>query len=257
MNVVFRTDASTALGSGHVTRCLTLAETLRAHGARVCFVCRSGEGDLSDSIAARGFIVLRLAVAASDESERSASCAPLGAGWQEDATQTQAAIHAAGEEPDWLVVDHYALDRRWELVLRSLSRRIMVIDDLADRPHDCDLLLDQNFDNPLHARYTRLLPADARTLLGAQFALVRPEFARHRPSALARRSGQLRRVLVSMGGTDPIRLWHWLGLRGRQRTGSHSMWSSARAIRTGRRFAGRVRTFRRLSFIFKPRAWRS
>lgn len=203
MNVVFRTDASTALGSGHVTRCLTLAETLRAHGARVCFVCRSGEGDLSDSIAARGFIVLRLAVAASDESERSASCAPLGAGWQEDATQTQAAIHAAGEEPDWLVVDHYALDRRWELVLRSLSRRIMVIDDLANRPHDCDLLLDQNFDNPLHARYTRLLPADARTLLGTQFALVRPEFARHRPSALARRSGQLRRVLVSMGGTDP------------------------------------------------------
>jgi UDP-2,4-diacetamido-2,4,6-trideoxy-beta-L-altropyranose hydrolase len=199
MNVVFRTDASTALGSGHVMRCLTLAEELRSHGADVAFVCRTHDGHMSDLIADRGFIVFRLA-AADPEARRGAVVATS---WQEDAAQTQAALQTAGVTPDWLVVDHYALDRRWETVLRSRVRRIMVIDDLADRPHDCDLLLDQNFDSPLHSAYARLLPSAARLLLGTEFALVRREFEVHRSCALARRNGQLRRVLVSMGGTDP------------------------------------------------------
>jgi UDP-2,4-diacetamido-2,4,6-trideoxy-beta-L-altropyranose hydrolase len=188
MNVVFRTDASTTLGSGHVMRCLTLAEVLRNHGATVSFVCCILEGHMHDAIAARGFAVLSL----SGDS-----------GWQGDAAHTQAAIQRTRAAPNWLVVDHYALDSRWEIALRNYADRIMVIDDLADRPHDCDLLLDQNFDSPLHARYARLMPSTARSLLGTQYALVRPEFALERPRALARRKGELRRVLVTMGSTDP------------------------------------------------------
>jgi len=201
MNVVIRTDASTALGSGHVMRCMTLAEELSGRGATVIFVCRMGDGHMNDSIAGRGFVVLPLAAGA--ELEISTRGALNDALWQEDAAQTQAALKATGRTPDWLVVDHYALDRRWEGVLRSVARRIMVIDDLANRPHDCDLLLDQNIPNPLHGRYARFLPSDTRSLLGTEYALVRPEFARHRTCALARRNGQLQRVLVSMGGTDP------------------------------------------------------
>jgi len=191
MNVVFRSDASTALGSGHVMRCLTLAEELRSQGAVVTFVCRVCDGDMCDSIAGRGFGVFLLNIASS------------GASWEEDAVQTQAALQTAGVVPEWLVVDHYALDRRWEAMLRRKTRHIMVIDDLANRPHDCDLLLDQNFDSPLHRSYARLVPGAARLLLGTEYALVRREFELHRPCALARRTGQLRRILISMGGTDP------------------------------------------------------
>jgi UDP-2,4-diacetamido-2,4,6-trideoxy-beta-L-altropyranose hydrolase len=191
MNFVFRSDASSALGSGHVMRCLTLAEELRNRGAIVAFVCRIRDGDMCDAIAAHGFVVFRLNISA------------LEAGWEMDAAQTQAALRSAGLVAEWLVVDHYDLDRRWEAVLRSQARHIMVIDDLANRPHDCDLLLDQNFDSPLHRSYARLLPAAARLLLGTEFALVRAEFEQHRQCALVRRTGQLRRILISMGGTDP------------------------------------------------------
>ena len=99
MNVVFRTDASTALGSGHVMRCLTLAEELRSHGADVAFVCRTHDGHMSDLIADRGFIVFRLA-AADPEARRGAVVATS---WQEDAAQTQAALQTAGVTPDWPV----------------------------------------------------------------------------------------------------------------------------------------------------------
>src|ERR1700689_2629885 len=106
MNVVFRTDASTALGSGHVMRCLTLAEVLRSHGVTASFVCRILKGQMHDAIAGRGFAVLSLSGAAD---------------WQEDAAHTQAALQGTGAAPDWLVVDHYALDRRWEMALRSYA----------------------------------------------------------------------------------------------------------------------------------------
>lgn len=205
MKVVFRVDASVTIGTGHVMRCLTLAGALRKHGAAAMFICREHEGHLCNLIEERGYAVTRLPVA---EAAISGERAPvdggrLGASLQEDANQTRAAIEAEGARPNWLIVDHYALDQGWENVLRASVERIMVIDDLADRPHDCDLLLDQNFDNPLHRLYAQLLPGGAKQLLGASYAMVRPEFSECREAALRRREGQVRRLLVSMGGTDP------------------------------------------------------
>jgi UDP-2,4-diacetamido-2,4,6-trideoxy-beta-L-altropyranose hydrolase len=125
----------------------------------------------------------------------------LGASWQEDARQTRAAIAPLGVKPTWLVVDHYALDRRWEQALRPSVDRIMVIDDLADRPHDCDLLLDQNYYADGDARYDALMPSRSQKLLGPQYALLRPEFGDLREH-LRRRDGTVCRVLVSFGGGD-------------------------------------------------------
>jgi UDP-2,4-diacetamido-2,4,6-trideoxy-beta-L-altropyranose hydrolase len=160
------------------------------------FVCAAGPGDMIDEISARDMRASRLC--ANGEAGGAASTA-----WEPDAEQTGAAIAAAGLSPHWLVVDHYGLDRRWERALRGHARRIMAIDDLADRAHDCEMLLDQNLANPRHARYRQLLPSGATQLLGCQYALVGAEFARLRAAALARRRGQLERVLISMGGSDP------------------------------------------------------
>lgn len=197
MDIVFRADASLQIGSGHLMRCLTLADQLRAEGARTTFVCREHAGHLGDLVAARGHAVARLPVHATPAGG-AAYDQWLGATWQRDAAETAAALPG---RPDWLVADHYAIDARWEAALRPAVDRLMVIDDLADRPHDCDLLLDQNLAARMERRYDGLLPAAAVLLPGPHFALLRPEFAAAR-AALRVRDGQVRRLFLFIGGAD-------------------------------------------------------
>lgn len=206
MNVLFRCDASVIIGTGHVMRCLTLAAALRNAGVQCRFVCRAHPGNLIETIRQRGFAVAELPWQAgwqcSDTAPRHAAW--LGADWRSDAEQTQAA--AAGTAPDWLIVDHYALDARWESLMRGWARRIMVIDDLADRPHDCDLLLDQNWHGAQTAsRYAGLVSAECTHLLGPRYALLQPEYAALR-AQMPQRDGKVRRVLVFFGGSDPANL---------------------------------------------------
>lgn len=124
----------------------------------------------------------------------------LGATQEQDA-ETCAMI-LAELQPDWLIVDHYALDARWEAVLKPHYRRLMVIDDLADRPHQCDLLLDQTFGRNSED-YKPWVPADSTLLCGSQCALLRPEFSALRPYSLQRRENpKLEHLLITMGGVD-------------------------------------------------------
>lgn len=206
MRVAFRADASQAIGSGHVMRCLALADALRGRGASVQFVCRQHAGNLSDLIEGRGYSVARLPAPDAvpptlDPARQGLAYAEwLGATWTDDARQTVQAVAADGTV-DWMVVDHYGIDAAWESCARSTARRVLVIDDLADRRHDCDILVDQNLhDDPL-PRYAGLVPASCVRLLGPAYALLRPEFAAAR-RVLRRRSGEVRRVLVSFGGVD-------------------------------------------------------
>jgi UDP-2,4-diacetamido-2,4,6-trideoxy-beta-L-altropyranose hydrolase len=203
MQIVFRTDASLQIGTGHVMRCLTLAHALQERGAQCSFICREHPGNLIDQIRQHGFLVYALPC---DQDwameEKSPSHAGwLGADWLADAQESQV---GAGETAiDWLIVDHYALDSRWEHAMRAHCRHIMVIDDLADRTHYCDLLLDQNLGRKSED-YSGLLKGKTKTLIGPQYALLRPEFAALRPQSLARRQNnpQLRRLLITMGGVD-------------------------------------------------------
>jgi UDP-2,4-diacetamido-2,4,6-trideoxy-beta-L-altropyranose hydrolase len=183
MKVVFRADASVKVGSGHVMRCLTLADALRAQGLDTYFLCRPDPGHLGTLIEGRGHRLAWLP-------ERSTLTS--------DAGDSSAVL--AGEAPwDWLVVDHYGLDAAWEAQLRGVARQIMAIDDLADRPHDCDLLLDQNLQKP--GRYVGLVPDSCTLLIGPKYALLRPQFAAAR-QALPARVGQVYRLLVFCGGAD-------------------------------------------------------
>jgi UDP-2,4-diacetamido-2,4,6-trideoxy-beta-L-altropyranose hydrolase len=118
----------------------------------------------------------------------------------EDAEATMAAIQPGNGKP-LLVVDHYRVGESWEKRLRPHVERLAVIDDLADRPHDCDILVDQNkvFDQDA---YEGLIPASAKALVGPRYALLRPEFAQWR-AVPRRRDGRLRRMAVSFGGSDP------------------------------------------------------
>ena len=202
MRIAFRTDASLQIGTGHVMRCLTLADALRERGAQSTFICRPHAGHLLYLIQRRGHTAKALAPA---DDAFTAPADPthakwLGTDWASDAAQTQQAL---GEQVvDWLVVDHYALDRRWEQTMRPHTGRIMAIDDLADRPHDCDLLLDQNLGRQAKD-YGGLLSRHTQTLIGPAYALLRPEFAQWREHSLQRRAQpQLKNLLITMGGVD-------------------------------------------------------
>jgi UDP-2,4-diacetamido-2,4,6-trideoxy-beta-L-altropyranose hydrolase len=205
VKVAFRADASVQIGTGHVMRCLTLADALARQGHQCRFVCREHEGHLGDLIASKGY-GLTLLPSRSDNELALKDCGSdnyalwLGVPWQEDARQTLDALKAW--KPDWLVVDHYALDAKWERALANAVGKIMVIDDLANRPHECALLLDQNLGR-VASDYDGLLPGGCQRLIGPRYALLRPEFAKLREQSLKRRRHpELQRILISLGGVD-------------------------------------------------------
>jgi UDP-2,4-diacetamido-2,4,6-trideoxy-beta-L-altropyranose hydrolase len=204
-NVIIRADASVQIGTGHVMRCLTLADELRRRGAEIAFVCREFDGNLCSYIEKKGYSVRRLPVSDPPTQNIESNlkhAAWLGAGWQTDAGQIEEIIKSLRAAPDWLVVDHYALDEKWEEYLRPYVKKIMVIDDIADRPHDCDLLLDQNFYENLENRYDGLVPPCCKKLLGPKYALLRSEFREARKN-LRKRNGNVKRIMVFFGGSDP------------------------------------------------------
>ena len=210
MRVAFRTDASLRIGSGHVVRCLTLASALRESGATCIFVCREHAGDLLDLIRQQGFEAIALPLPEGANSRpRNPSTSLLayadwlGDSWQGDAEQTLAALN--GKLADWLVVDHYALDGAWEEAMRPACRWVLAIDDLANRDHCCDLLLDQNLVAQMAERYLARVPTSCRQLLGPRFALLQPRYAALH-ARVPPREGSVRCVLAYFGGADNVNL---------------------------------------------------
>lgn len=208
MNVAFRADASLTIGTGHVMRCLTLASALKQKGAEVLFVSREHPGHMCEEMSLRGFAVARMPVMSDRQADDRTSEVGLpdhahwlGASWKQDADETREVINKTFGTTDWLIVDHYALDARWETVLRPHTKRLMVIDDLADRSHGCDLLLDQNLIAGMESRYNGLVSPGCMCLLGPSHALLRPQFAEAREK-LRTRDGSVRRILVLFGGGD-------------------------------------------------------
>lgn len=199
LKVAVRADASKYIASGHVVRCLTLAAKLRAAGCEVVFVCRSGAADMADVVDSAGFQVLRLPGLGNGEDAFRESHEVGHADWTLDASQTLEVL--SGSRWDWLVVDHYALDARWESRVGAVAGRVMAIDDTADRVHACHLLLDQNLHVEPERRYDGLIPSACGTLFGPGYALLRDEFALCR-ARLRQRSGRIARVLISYGGVD-------------------------------------------------------
>lgn len=207
MNVVFRVDASIQMGTGHVMRCLTLADALKNRGAECYFICREHPGNFIGLITQRGYHVDALPYMDLSQEDKLqnhnadlAHASWLGATQKADASLCIPIMEAL--KPDWLIVDHYALDIRWEQVLRPYCKRVMVIDDLADREHDCDLLLDQTFGRDLKD-YIARVPVSCEILCGAEYALLRPEFSQWREYSLERReNSQLKHLLINLGGVD-------------------------------------------------------
>lgn len=185
-DIIFRVDSSRSLGAGHLMRCLTLAEAMKNRGARSHFVYQTLPDHLGRLIKERGY-----------------SCTEISGrhfDLDRDAQLTLDSIHSTGA--DWVIIDHYLIDARWESCIKRAVERVIVIDDLANRHHQCDFLIDQN---PIQfgKRYDELVAANTVQLLGTEYALIRPEFLELRSESLQRRAnGSLKNLTISMGGID-------------------------------------------------------
>jgi UDP-2,4-diacetamido-2,4,6-trideoxy-beta-L-altropyranose hydrolase len=201
MKVVFRTDASNIIGTGHVMRCLNLAEALRDKKVECEFICREHDGNLLGSIEEKGFRVkaLPLELTRLESESENYGLAWLGVTPKEDARQAARAIDGTA---DWIIVDHYAIDQSWESQLYQKTEKLMVIDDLANRKHLCDLLVDQNwYGATTSSRYDDYTPGFCKKLLGPQYAILDSEYSSFRNKSVEK-TGAVENVLVFLGGSD-------------------------------------------------------
>ncbi len=189
--IAVRVDASVQLGIGHVMRCITLTRMLvQALDTSITFVCNDDlPAEMAEMIQQYGYRLRRIAVP-KDESAYS---------WEQDAEQTIACL--SEQSIDWLIVDHYQLDQHWERELRPYTDHILVIDDLANRVHDCDALLDQNLHPSMYSRYEALVKPDCRLFIGPAYILLRPEFVKYREHRQS--VERCRHILINFGGSDP------------------------------------------------------
>ena len=201
--VFIRTDASKQIGSGHIMRCLSLAIVLRDSGVNVEFITRNHQGNLNEQIAKMNFKVNLLMDKSSISKKQNLSKGYgfLGVSQAVDASDTINVL--LDKNPDWLIIDHYALDYRWEKKLRPYCKKIMVIDDMANRIHDCDLLLDQNYIHN-NNRYNDLVSEDTIRLLGPKYALLREDFIdiENKKDSF----DETKRIFLFYGGVDPDNL---------------------------------------------------
>ena len=202
--IVIRTDASIRIATGHVMRCLTLARVFRQRGHQVRFICRNLAGNRIEMIQSEGFEVSVLPKPLIEDSDLSCRHSDwLETTQMNDAMQT---IQVLPDAVDYLVVDHYAIDAAWERKLKPYTQRMIVLDDLADRQHECDVLLDQHRLDETQA-YVGRVPEGCQMLLGPKFALLRDEFVTAYESLKSKELlltvGAVQRILLFMtGGAD-------------------------------------------------------
>lgn len=202
MNILFRVDSSLTIGAGHLMRCLALAEALSSkEGVRIAFISRKHVGHLNALVQEKGFQLFELEVSKFNHKNNSGRYSDwLGAPWEEDAKEVTAIL--ASYNADVLIVDHYAIGEQWERQVTFGTMRLVVIDDLANRSHVCNMLIDQTCHRREH-EYAPYVDESCKCLLGSAYAMLRPEFLALRSRSLTKRKSVVYgRILVSLGAVD-------------------------------------------------------
>jgi UDP-2,4-diacetamido-2,4,6-trideoxy-beta-L-altropyranose hydrolase len=207
LKIAIRADASLIIGKGHIMRCLTLAHYIKATQQQnnvevdITFICNNFDGNLNHYIEEQGFSVISLN--SEQEINKLDTSTWLSRSQQNDA---KLCIDNTSIIFDWIIVDHYAIDKNWQQLIQAITHKILVIDDLANRVHDCDVLLDQTLSRD-ESDYEELTPKACLKLVGGHYTLLRKEFFKHRIKAENKRRNLTSipfnfHVLITMGGFD-------------------------------------------------------
>ena len=188
-NIIFiRVDSSTKIGYGHFMRCMALADTLQKN-FEINFITRSLEGSLISDIHDKGFGIFRFYSNSEKINEKN------------DAQKTISLIKKHSGQKNILIIDNYQLSKKWETDVKPFVHKLIVIDDLSNRSHNCDLLIDQNLHTKVNGLYKGLIPSNCIKLIGPKFSMIRKEFRMMRKSVKSR-TFPIKKILVSFGGSD-------------------------------------------------------
>ncbi len=199
-NLFIRVDAGVQIGDGHFLRCLTLANKLKNKNNQIIFISNKLPKHFVEKIKKSNFKIYKINGYTHIQEEK------LGKKIKtqlihNDLVETKKIIEKYKNSTNWLIIDHYGIDYVWEKNVRTNIEKIIVIDDLANRKHNCDILIDQNFYENMEKRYSKLIPNYCKQFLGPKFSLLRPEFFNARKNL--KRKKQFNRILISFGGSDP------------------------------------------------------
>lgn len=201
--VMFRVDSSPNIGIGHVMRCIALSAKLKEFNWECFFFTKDLDGNLFNEISELSnhvtYIPCDNTYIPSNEYDR----------WLSSTEEYDAkeCIKKIDDIFDVIVVDSYSLSCSWESLVRPYCKKLVVLDDLANRVHDCDVLIDVTLGR-LPVDYNGLVSSDSVLLLGVNFALIRQEFITLRNESKLRRSQtkKIETILINFGGTDPYKL---------------------------------------------------
>ncbi|MBI2636138.1 UDP-2,4-diacetamido-2,4,6-trideoxy-beta-L-altropyranose hydrolase [Candidatus Peregrinibacteria bacterium] len=188
MHAIFRADASVSAGTGHVMRCLALAQRMnldirRNSGHDSVFVCAAITPSLKNRLRVENIEVANL------------SAAPYGS---DDACETARLAKSFGAE--WVVVDGYGFGSDYQDFLKQNGLRVIFLDDYGHAgSYSADIILNQNVS--AREEWYRKRDASTRLLLGPDYVLLRREFLEWREKRIAR-AGAVRHILVTLGGAD-------------------------------------------------------
>lgn len=207
-SILFRVDSSPDIGIGHIIRCLSLADSLKRKGVNSQFICRSHIGSLHRLISDKGYKVHLLpgqntTIIADTNDTPTKYETWLGTSPCNDAHETIDIILKLPEQVDTLCLDHYGINQEWCELIRPYAKRLLAIDDLANRFLDCDWILNQS-PQAIPSDYHCLTPKQCLKLVGAQFALVNSDIYAFRTASLARKKrDKVSTALIAFGGGDP------------------------------------------------------
>lgn len=182
-SLIIRTDANSHIGTGHLMRCLTLAQSWRSRGGKVVFVTTCSNEDLLGQLRAGKIQIVRVTHAH-----------PNPADWE----QTHRILDS--NSAAWVVLDGYHFDSGYQKKIKKIGSQLMVIDDMAHiDKYYADIILNQNINA---GRLNYSVESCTRLILGPQYALLRPEFTKR--SDKMRPTPQVaRKLLITLGGADP------------------------------------------------------
>lgn len=182
MKFLIRCDSSFQIGTGHVSRCLNLAEEVKEKGHDVIFLCRNLPGNIISLIQEKQIKVLL-----------TETLSPVyDTTLQETRALTEAVLL---EKPDFIILDHYELGEEWEQIVKGFGIPILVIED-GIRAHDCQFVLNQNIGAEAKGTYKK-------AFLGPEYALLSRKM---RNTTVPKRSfDKVQNVIIFFGGTDPQR----------------------------------------------------